>query len=89
MKLVEAVLVETGYVEARRVAAAEQLAEVPTAGSPVPIDCSARDELGRFLPSYNERFRKADGDVIGPGFASVETKRIGLDPRRLHINGAR
>jgi hypothetical protein len=89
MKLVEAALVETGYVEALSVAVTEQLAEVPTPESPVSIDCSDRDELGRLLPRYNERFRKADGDVIGPGFARFETKRIGLDPRRLHMNGAR
>jgi hypothetical protein len=38
MKLVEAALVETGYVEAPSVAVTEQLAEVPTPESPVSID---------------------------------------------------
>jgi len=89
MKLVEAALVETGYLKALSVAVAEQLAAVPAPESAVPADCSDRDDWGRFLPNYNERYRKPDGDAIGPGFASIETKRIGLDPARLHVSGAR
>ncbi|HMA91805.1 MAG TPA: hypothetical protein VKP30_03920 [Polyangiaceae bacterium] len=89
MKLVEAALVETGYLKALAVAVQEQLEEVPVPEDPSPVDLSDRDDCGRFLPSYNGRYSKGEGDVIGPGFASVEGKRIGLDPSRLHISGAR
>jgi hypothetical protein len=88
MKLVEAALVETGYLKALAVAVQEQLAEVPVPDEPPPVDLSDRDDCGRFLPSYNERNRKSEGDAIGPGFASVESKREGLEPSRLHMSGA-
>jgi len=89
MKLVEAALVETGYLKALAVAVQEQLAEVPLPDEPSLVDLTDRDDCGRFLPSYNERNRKSEDDVIGPGFASVESKRVGLDPSRLHMSGAR
>ena len=89
MKLVEAALVGTGYLKALAVAVQEQLAEVPLPDEPSLGDLTDRDECGRFLPSYNERYRKSEDDAIGPGFASVESKRVGLDPSRLHISGAR
>jgi len=89
MKLVEAALVETGYLKALSIAVEEQLAAIPAPQSVVPVDRTDRDDWGRFLPGYNERYRKAEGDAIGPGFASVETKRTGLDPGRLHVSGAR
>ena len=89
MKLVEAALVQTGYLKALAVAVQEQLAEVPVPEDPSPVDISDRDDCGRFLPSYNGRYSKGEGDAIGPGFASVEGKRIGLDPSRLHMSGAR
>jgi hypothetical protein len=88
MKLVEAALEETGYLRALSVAVGQQLAAVPSAESPVAADKSDRDDWGRFLPSYNERYRKGEGDEIGPGFASVERKRVGLEPSRLHLSGA-
>ena len=89
MRLVEAALVQTGYLEALAVAAQEQLAQVPLPEVPVPADISDRDDCGRFLPSYNERYVKSEEDAIGPGFASVEGKRVGMDPSRLHMSGAR
>ena len=89
MKLVEAALVETGYLQALSVAVGKQVAAVPTPNPTKTTDCSDRDEYGRFLPIYNERFRKRDGDAIGPGFASVETKRVDMDPNRLHVSRAR
>ena len=88
MKLVEVALVETGYLRALSVAVSEQLQAVPSPESVVPVDNSDRDDWGRFLPSYNERYRKGEGDEIGPGFASVERKRVGLEPSRLHLSGA-
>jgi hypothetical protein len=89
MKLVEAALEETGYIRALSIAVGEQLAAVPPPESPAPVDTSERDDWGRFLPGYNERYRKGEGEDIGPGFVSVEHKRVGLDPSRLHVNGAR
>ena len=88
MKLVEAALQQTGYLTALSVAAQEQMATVGRPEPAPPIDTSDRDELGRFLPSYNERYRQSEGDAVGPGFASVEEKRIGVDPTRWHMNGA-
>jgi hypothetical protein len=89
MKLVEAALEETGYLKALSIAVGEQLAAVPVPTAVALVDGSGRDDWGRFLPSYNDRYRKTEGDAIGPGFVSVETKRAGLDPRRLHASGAR
>jgi hypothetical protein len=89
MKLVEAALEETGYLRALSVAVGERLAAAPPVQSPVAADNRDRDDLGRFLPSYNERYRKGEGDEIGPGFASVQSKRVGLEPSRLHLSGAR
>jgi transposase len=89
MKLVEAALVETGYLKALSVAVGEQLAAVPAPESAVPPDGRDRDEWGRFLSSYNEQYKKKEGDAIGPGFASIESKRVGLDPSRLHVSTAR
>ena len=89
MKFVEAALVETGYLKALAVAVQEQLAEVPLPEDPSPVDLSDRDDCGRFLPSYNGRYARGEDDAIGPGFASVEGKRVGLDPSRLHMSGAR
>jgi hypothetical protein len=88
MKLVEAALQETGYLKALSAAVVTQRQAFPTPESPQPVDLSDRDEWGRFLPSYNDRYRKSSDDAIGPGFASVETKRVGLDPGRLHVNTA-
>jgi hypothetical protein len=50
------------------------------------VDTSDRDACGRFLSSYNERYRKKDGDEIGPGFVSVSLKREGMDPDRLQLS---
>jgi hypothetical protein len=52
----------------------------------VPVDTSGRDELGQFLPSYNERYRKKAGDVIGPGYLSIDVKREDKDPHRFQLN---
>jgi hypothetical protein len=87
MKLVEVALQETGYLTAMSVAVQEEMAEVPRPEPASAVDTSDRDELGRFLPAYNERYRQGENDAIAPGFASVGKKRIGLDPTRLHMNG--
>jgi len=89
MKLVEVALEETGYLDALTTAVAEHLADEVPDEPMMPVDRSNRDEFGRFLPSYNERYRKAEGEAIGPGFASVEIKREELDFGRLHVKGAR
>ena len=87
MKLIEAAMVETGYVEALATAIEAHVAKLPEPPEPSEPDTSDRDEYGRFLPEYNERFRKGPDDVIGPGFASVEEKRVDLDPARLQVSG--
>ena len=86
MRLVEAASVQTGYVEALTTAMMAQPVATPVPASAAPVDTSGRDELGRFEADYNERFRKKPGDVIGPGFASVETTRASKDPARFHLN---
>lgn len=88
MKLVEAALEETGYLKALSAGVVTQRQAFPTPESPQPVDRSDRDEWGRFLPSYNDRYLKSSDDAIGPGFASVETKRVDLDPGRFHVNTA-
>lgn len=86
MQLVCAALVETGYLEAMGQAVAAVMDSAPP--SPQPLDNTDRDSQGRFLPSYNERLRKTEGDDIGPGFASVATKRDHKDLSRLHLASA-
>jgi len=85
MKLVEAAAVETGYVAALTQAVVEHVETLSRPVEPQPPDTTDRDEYGRFLPTYNERFRKGPDDVIGPGFASVSVKREEMDPERLQI----
>lgn len=89
MKLLEAAAVQTGYVEALRravIGCAEQVAKSDK--EDVKVDTSGRDDLGRFESAHNERYRKKEGDAIGPGFASVEVTRVGKDAARFHVNGA-
>jgi hypothetical protein len=64
MKLVEAALEETGYLKALSIAVGEQVAAIPVPEVPAPVDASERDEFGRFLPGYNERYRKGEGDEM-------------------------
>lgn len=85
MMLVEAAAVETGYLSQLTTGLMEHAAAAPRPESPPPPDVSDRDEFGRFLPEYNERFRKAPDDAVGPGYASVEQKRAHIDPERLHL----
>jgi hypothetical protein len=84
MKLVEAAVVETGYVRALAAGVGDQLAAMTTIAQPGAPDDADRDDEGRFLASYNDRYRRAPGAIIGPGFASVAEKRAGLAPQRLH-----
>ncbi len=82
MQLVEAAVVSTGYVDALAKGVAEHVADLPRPPEPVAVDTSDRDAFGRFLPSFNERYRKDAEDKIGPGIASVCAKRegMGADP---------
>ena len=86
MRLVEAAAVETGYLEAITQGVVEHVADLPRPAEPSPISTSDRDEYGRFLPSYSERYRKGADDEIGPGFASVSLKRAGMDPDRFQVS---
>ena len=89
MKLVEAACVETGYVHVLTQAVVEHVKDLARPAEAGPPDPSGRDDKGRFLPEYNERFVKGPDDPVGPGFASVEMKREGLEPDRLQISQVR
>lgn len=88
MKLVEAAIAETGYLSAMSTAVEGFVKDAVALTRSTPGDVMDRDEFGRFLPEYNERFRKEAGDKLGPGFESVEVKREEADPHRQHIAGA-
>ena len=89
MKLVEAACVETGYVDVLTQSVIEHVKDLPRPADTGPPDTSGRDDKGRFLSEYNERFKKGPEDPVGPGFSSVELKREGLDPDRLQISQVR
>lgn len=89
MRLVEAAAVETGYLESLTSAIVEHVADLPRPAEPSPPDASDRDEFGRFLPSYNEQYRRGEDDELGPGFASVSVKREGMDPARFQVTQVR
>jgi len=88
MKLVEAALEDTGYLDAFTNALQEHLVDLKRPEVPRPPDTADRDAHGRFLPTYNKRYEKGPDDPIGPGFASVESKREGMDPDRLAVSQA-
>jgi hypothetical protein len=85
LKLVEAAAVETGYLASLTAGVVEHVRGLQPAAAPSPPDTSGRDEYGRFQASYNERYRKGPDDAVGPGFASVGEKRVGLNPERLQL----
>ncbi len=89
MKLLEAACVETGYVEAPARAIITHVRDLPGPETPEEPDTSGRDEYSRFLPEYNERYRKRPDTPIGPGFASVLEKRKSMNPDRLEISKTR
>jgi transposase len=87
MKLLEAASVETGYLGALGEAVVAQgEAAVESRPKPGAADRQGRDREGRFEAAYNEQYRKAAGATIGPGFASVESKRPDKEPARFHVN---
>ena len=85
MKLIEAAVEQTGYLRAMTEGLIVQRDTATQGESTGTGDTSDRDEFGRFLTSYNDRYRKGPEDVIGPGFASVQSKREGAEPQRFHI----
>lgn len=89
MKLVEAAAVSTGYLEALTKTVVDHVASLPIPEGAQGPDREGRDENGRFVASYNERYRKGEGDAVGPGFVSVEIKRETKDPSLFHVHGAR
>lgn len=88
-KLLEVASVETGYVPALAKGVLNCARDAKSSLPRADADTSDRDEFGRFLPSYNERFRKAADAEVAPGYASVEDKREGMDVERLHLSGCR
>lgn len=87
--LVKCAIQETGCVEAMGAAVSSCLEQIKRPAEPLSEDKSDRDEFGRFLPSYNQRFCRQNDSAIGPGFESVELKRAKMDPERLHVRHAR
>ncbi|MCP4081984.1 MAG: helix-turn-helix domain-containing protein [Planctomycetaceae bacterium] len=85
MKLLEAAIVETGYVDGLSEAIAAHVENLPRPESAKKPDTSGRDHNGQFLADHNERYRKGPQDSIGPGFASVSQKREGMDVDRMEI----
>jgi len=88
VKLIEAAAVSTGYLDALTKTVVDHVASLPVPEGAKPPDCGDRDARGRFLGSYNERYRKCEGDAVGPGFASVALKREEKDPSLFHVHGA-
>jgi len=85
MKLIEAAAMQTEYLRAMS-EGVTALRDDKTQGEVQgAVDKSNRDELGRFMPSYNERYRKEPQDILGPGFASVDEKRAAAQPGRFHV----
>ena len=89
MKLLEVACVETDYVGSLARAVSAHVKELPCPDTAAKPDKSGRDEYGRILPEFNERYRKKEGDPIGPGFLSVEEKRKDMNPERMEIRNAR
>ena len=85
MKLVEAADVALNYTASLAAAVMASTLEAVESSVPRAVDATSRDGYGRFLPSYNQRYVKGAGDDIGPGFASVASKRPDKDMRRLHL----
>jgi len=85
MKLVEAASEQTGYLKVITKAVVELVHDLERPEQPLPKDTSDRDDMGRFLSSYNERYRKGSDDRIGPGYLSVEDKRVDKDPDHLQL----
>jgi hypothetical protein len=86
MRLVEAAAEETGYLDALTQAVVDHVADLARPAQVSPAETGGRDELGRFQSAYNERYHKGADDPIGPGFASVISKREGKDPDRLLVS---
>lgn len=84
-KLLEVAAVESGYLAALTAGIVEHVRGLEKPEGALPRDTEHRDEYGRFKSSYNERYRKQPGDVIGPGFESVSVKRGFKDPSHLQI----
>lgn len=89
MKLLEAACIETGYVKALAEGVSVHVNALPRPEIAIEPDKSGRDKFGRITAEYNERYRKKEGDIIGPGFASVSEKRKDMDPARLEIADAK
>lgn len=85
MKLVEVAEVATGAIANMAEIVWTKANDAVDSAKPKQIDCSDRDEYGRFLSSYNSRYRKHSGCTIGPGFSSVDVKRAEKDLGGLHV----
>ena len=83
MKLLEAALLETGYIEGLSNTVIAHVDNLPRPEIAKAVDISGRDSNGRFLSEYNER--KGYDDKIGPAFVSVAQKRENMNIDRFEI----
>lgn len=88
MKLVEAAAVYTGYLSAMTDTVVKEVEGLRVPENALPPDTEDRDEKGRFLSSYNDRYKKSDTDEVAPGFVSVDLKRESKDPSLFHVRNA-
>lgn len=84
MKLLEIGARETGLLKAVADGIVAEVSTLEVGVKDLGPDVAGRDDNGRFLGAYNERYRK-QGAALGPGFASVSSKRETKDPARFKI----
>lgn len=83
-ELLRAVDEECGAVAALTAAMDAHLAGLPAPTGPVEHDRDDRDELGRFLPSYNVPEPRTEPE-LGERFDSVELQRASKDLREMRV----
>ncbi len=83
-ELLRAVDLELGATEQMAAALHASLEQLPAPRGPVRDDSENRDELGRFLRSYNEPEERTEPE-LGEKFDSVELRRGGKDLRAMQV----
>jgi hypothetical protein len=85
MRLLETGARASGLLPELATGIADLVGALKPGNADVGPDLSGRNEDGRFISGYNERYRKLDGD-LGPGFASVNSKRATKNAKRFKIS---
>lgn len=84
MKLLEVGARKTGLLKELVDGIVTEVSALETGKEYQGPDLAGRDDQGRFVGEYNERYRK-NGENLGPGFVSVSIKRETKDPARFKI----